>query len=60
MSKNVIYNGGTEAMYYSSNPSVLEKGKTYEVIGEKKGGWQTNYILNGVAGEFNSVWFNEA
>lgn len=60
MRKHVIYNGGTEAMYYTTDPKVLEKGKSYEVIGQNVGRFQTNYILNGVAGEFNSVWFNEA
>lgn len=58
--KKVVYNGRSDAMYDTSDPSVLVKGKTYEVIGEKVGAWQTNYVLNGVGGCFNSVWFNEA
>ena len=58
--KLVTYNGRTEAMYDTSSPSTLVKGHTYEVIGEKVGGWQTNYVLRGVVGCFNSMWFNEA
>ena len=55
--KKVFYNGGTEAMYSCDNPSCLVIGKEYEVLYEHADTWQTNYVLKGVDGEFNSAWF---
>lgn len=59
MAKIVCYNGGKESFYGCSNPYNLIKGKTYEVISSKDRGWQTDYTLKGVDGEFNSSWFDE-
>lgn len=59
MAKKVRYNGGTMSYYKCSDPSVLTKGKVYEVISVHDGGWQTDYTLKGVVGEFNAVWFDE-
>jgi len=58
--KLVRYNGGTESYTYCSSPNVLTKGKVYEVVDEKVYNFHTNYLLNGVIGEFNSVWFDTA
>jgi len=58
--KIIMYNGGKESYYHSDDPAVLTKGKLYEVIAERDvNGFQTNYTLKGITGEFNSVWFNE-
>lgn len=60
MAKKVVrYNGGTMSFYHSSNPSNLVVGKEYEVVLSRDKGYQTNYTLKGVDGEFNSVWFDE-
>lgn len=59
MAKKVRYNGGTLSYYDCSDPCVLTRGKEYEVIYERDRGWQTDYTLKGVNGEFNSVWFDE-
>lgn len=59
MAKKVIYNGGTQSYKGCSDPSLLKKGKKYLVISERDLGFQTNYILNGIKGEYNSVWFDE-
>ena len=61
MAKKIVrYNGGTETYYGCSDHKVLVIGQKYEVIGEKDLGFQTNYTLKGVEGEFNALWFNEA
>lgn len=57
--KIVYYNGRTESYRSCSKPDQLVKDKAYKVIAEKDLGTQTNYILSGVTGEFNSVWFDE-
>ena len=57
--KKVIYNGGKESYYGCSDPDMLIVGKTYIVTSEEVRDFQTNYILKGVKGEFNSVWFKE-
>ena len=57
MKKIVRYNGDKCSYYSCSNPDKLIVGKEYEVISEIDKGWQTDYILNGVEGHFNSVWF---
>lgn len=57
--KKVIYNGGNMSYYGCSDPSCLKVGKTYKVIAVEDRGWQTDYTLQGVAGTFNSVWFDE-
>lgn len=59
MAKKVRYNGGTESYYGCSDPTNLVVGKEYEVVLSKDRGWQTDYILKGIDGEFNSVWFDE-
>ena len=59
MAKKVRYNGGTASYYGCTNPTNLVVGEEYEVIISKDLGWQTNYTLKGVVGEFNSVWFDE-
>ena len=57
MAKKVSYNGGS---YYSCyDPTNLVVGKEYEVVVLKDRSWQTDYILKGINGEFNSVWFDE-
>ena len=59
MAKKVRYNGGTQSYLGCSEPTVLVVGKEYEVISSTDRGWQTNYTLNGIKGNFNSVWFDE-
>ena len=59
MAKKVRYNGGTESYYSCSKPTNLVIGKEYEVVHSRDRGWQTDYTLNGVDGEFNSSWFEE-
>lgn len=59
MAKKVRYNGGTQSYYGCDDPKVLVVGKEYEVVLARDRGWQTDYTLKGVAGEFNSVWFDE-
>lgn len=59
MAMKVRYNGGTESYFNCSNPTDLVIGKEYEVVISKDRGWQTNYILKDIDGEFNSVWFDD-
>ena len=59
MAKKVRYNGGTLSYYGCSDPTNLVVGKEYEVVLSKDRGWQTDYTLKGIYGEFNSVWFDE-
>ena len=59
MAKYVRYNGDTISYKGCDSPLILEKGKVYEVQFEEDLGWQTNYKLKGLNGNFNSVWFNE-
>ena len=59
MAKKVRYNGGTESYYNCSNPSILVVGQEYTVIKEDVYPWQTDYILEGLYGKFNSVWFDD-
>ena len=59
MVQKVRYNGGTQRMYECSDPTDLIVGKEYEVIQKKESDWHTEYILRGVKGEFNSVWFQK-
>ncbi len=59
MAKIVRYNGGKESYYSCSDPANLVWGKDYEVVHERKRAFQTDYILKGVTGTFNSCWFNE-
>ena len=56
--KRVVYNGGKTSLQSCSDPSVLVKGQVYDVIGEEIGNFHTNYILKGISGKFNSVWFD--
>lgn len=57
--KLVAYNGRKEMYYPCDDPSVLTKGKWYEVIDENVSSWHTEYRLKGINGRFNSVWFDE-
>ena len=59
MTKKVRYNGGTRSYYGCSDPTNLVVDKEYEVVLSRDRGWQTDYTLNGVDGEFNSAWFDE-
>lgn len=59
MNKLVRYNGETESYESCSDPNVLVKGRVYEVDSKEVRPWQTNYILKGVRGKFNSIWFDE-
>lgn len=59
MAKKVRYNGGKGSYYKCSDPTKLVVGKEYEVVLSRDRGWQTDYTLKGVDGEFNSVWFDE-
>ena len=59
MAKKVRYNGGTVSYYSCSKPDKLVEGKEYDVVHIIDLGYQTNYTLDGVDGEFNSVWFDE-
>ncbi len=53
------YNGGTESFYGSDSPAVLNEGDVYKTTSIKVMNFQTNITLEGIAGEFNSVWFEE-
>ena len=59
MAKKVVYNGGTQSYYGCSEPTNLIIGKEYEVVNERDRGWQTDYSLKGIRGEYNSAWFEE-
>lgn len=57
--KLVRYNGLKESYMGCDSPKNLTLGKTYIVEGENDLGYQTNLTLQGVPGEYNSVWFDE-
>lgn len=58
--KVVRYNGGTKSyLDYFDKPDGLVIGKEYTVIKINQGRWDTTYELEGINGDFNSVWFNE-
>ena len=59
MAKKVRYNGGTQSYYGCSEPRNLVIGKEYEVISENVRDFQTDYVLKGIKGYFNSCWFDE-
>ena len=52
----VKYNGGNKSYFGCSDPDKLVRGQIYEVIAVNDRGWQTDYTLKGVVGQFNSVW----
>ena len=56
--KMVRYNGLSDAYYPCDSAKDLVKGQVYEVSYEHDLGWQTNYVLRGIHGEFNSAWFD--
>lgn len=56
--KRVMYNGAKDSFLGCSNSANLVMGKVYEVVDEDIGKWQTNYVLKGVPGSYNSVWFD--
>ncbi len=58
MAKYVCYNGGTGKATTCDDPNCLNKEIVYTVILERDKGYQINYILAGVKGEFNSEWFD--
>ena len=55
----VKYNGGTDSFYSSSNPACLRAGHIYKVVKEEWYPCHCEYILEGVRGHFNSVWFDD-
>ena len=55
----VKYNGGNKSYFGCSDPDKLVRGQIYEVIAVNDRGWQTDYTLKGVVGQFNSVWFDK-
>lgn len=59
MAKRVVYNGREDDYFGASDPSILEKGKVYEVEKVNLGRNWTLYVLKGVRGKFNSVWFDK-
>lgn len=59
MAKKVRYNGDKVSYYGCSEPTNLVVGKEYEVVLIRDRGWQTDYTLKDVDGEFNSVWFDD-
>ena len=59
MAKMVRYNGLSGSYYPCSDPNSLIKGKQYEVVLSRDRGYQTDYTLKGIEGEFNSIWFDD-
>lgn len=59
MKKVVRYNGKTESVLDSSNPSNLIVGNKYTVIDVVNRGVQTDYLLRGVKGHYDSSWFTD-
>lgn len=59
MAQLVRYNGKTASYYGCTDPDELVVGKVYEVIRKNVRKWQTDYILEGVEGHFNSCWFDD-
>lgn len=57
MAHKVRYNGCADDGYFI--PKDLVKGREYEVVRANDRGWQTDYTLKGIQGEFNSMWFTE-
>lgn len=57
MAKIVTYTGAT-GYVGGSDPTILEEGMRYKVISEKNIKGQTFYTLEGLSGNFNSIWFN--
>ena len=60
MSKVVVYNGGTR--FYAgvfTKPTMLVKGKKYELHYAMEDYRNTTYVLKGVKGKFNSCWFDD-
>ncbi len=55
----VKYNGGNKSYFGCSDPDKLVRGQIYEVIAVNDRGWQTDYTLKGVVGQFKSVWFDK-
>ena len=55
----VRYNGGRESRIWCTAPDSLVVGKLYKVTNECNMSLQINYALEGVKGEFNSLWFTK-
>ncbi len=59
MARKVKYNGGTGSLESSfTDPSILVEGQVYELLYAKQYDWYTEFVLKGVEGKFNSVWFD--
>jgi len=56
--KQVRYNGRKDDPQGVSDPNSLSEGKIYIVIEERESNGRKDYMLYGVEGEFNSVWFD--
>ena len=56
--KKVIYNGKTKSYCSCSDPSILEKGKEYEIADIKVNLLDTTFSLVGIDGWFSSSWFD--
>ena len=59
MKKYVKYNGRTESFRPCTAPAMLVSNNVYIVHSQVIMTDQTNYFLEGVRGEFTSVWFDE-
>ncbi len=59
MKKYVKYNGRTESFRPCTASAMLVRNHVYTMHSQVVMIDQTNYFLEGVRGEFNSVWFDE-
>ena len=59
MKKLVRFNGYDGKHICCDEPTLLEVGKIYEVLIETNLGWQQNYHLKEVKGEYDSRWFSK-
>jgi len=60
MKKYVVYNGGTETKIPAcTNPSILVKGKRYEVLIQTLEAENNTYTLKNIEGYFDVKWFDD-
>lgn len=59
MTKRVRYNGNMDIYSLGSPSTNLVIGQEYEVEEKKVSSFHTTYVLKGVEGEFNSVFFSD-
>lgn len=60
MTKLVRYNGQKENWLSCEGfPENLVVNQLYEVVYERDLGAQTNYVLKGLRGDYNSCWFDD-